>query len=78
MVRMFADRALLRKPKSATTKVEQLASGLYVPTVTEPGKVHYEVVQVGPGRMYGERLVPMEAKVGDQVIIRKGAGLEIS
>ncbi len=58
---------------------EKTASGLYLPETAKEKPQQGEVLAVGPGRFDedGKKRIPMEVKVGDQVLFAKYGGTEI-
>jgi chaperonin GroES len=70
----LADR-LVVKP---TQKGEMTKSGIYLPDTAKEKPQEGEVVAVGPGRVTEDgKRIPMDLKVGDQVIYSKYGGSEI-
>jgi chaperonin GroES len=70
----LADR-LVVKP---TQKGEMTKSGIYLPDTAKEKPQEGEVVAVGPGRVTDDgKRIPMDLKVGDQVIYSKYGGSEI-
>jgi chaperonin GroES len=60
---------------------EKTAGGLYIPqkaTSNQRDAILAKVLDIGPGRTseYGARIMP-EAKVGDYVLLARGAGVEV-
>ncbi|MBQ0145422.1 MAG: co-chaperone GroES [Bacteroidales bacterium] len=70
MIKPLADRVLIQ-PKEAETKT---ASGLFIPDTAKEKPQEGKVIAVGPGK----KDVPMEVKVGDEVLYGKYSGTEIT
>lgn len=64
--RPILDRVVFVKPKD-----ERVISGIVIPKMFDDQE-EVEVVAVGPGKYDGQgRLIPMEVKVGDRVLVNK-------
>ena len=69
----LADRVVVKMVEmEETTK-----SGIVLPGSAKEKPQVAEVVAVGPGAVVDGKLVPMELKVGDKVILSKYAGTEV-
>ncbi|MBQ7678524.1 MAG: co-chaperone GroES [Butyrivibrio sp.] len=69
----LADRVVLKQlAAEETTK-----SGIVLPGKEKEKPQQAEVLAVGPGKVVDGEKVPMEVKVGDQVIYSKYAGTEV-
>ena len=55
-------------------EAEAMRGGLYIPDTAKEKPTQGEVIAVGPGRFEKGTRVPMELKVGDQVIYGKYSG----
>ena len=55
-------------------EAETMRGGLYIPDTAKEKPTQGEVLAVGPGRVEKGTRVPMELKVGDQVIYGKYSG----
>ncbi len=55
-------------------EMESMRGGLYIPDTAKEKPTQGEVIAVGPGRIEKGTRVPMELKVGDQVIYGKYSG----
>jgi len=55
-------------------EAEAMRGGLYIPDTAKEKPTQGEVIAVGPGRFEKGARVPMELKVGDQVIYGKYSG----
>ena len=64
------DRAVILPAEEA----ESRRGPLYIPDTAKEKPTHGEVLAVGPGRVEKGERVPMEVKVGDQVIYGKYSG----
>ena len=58
-------------------EAESMRGGLYIPDTAKEKPTQGEVIAVGPGRFEKGARVPMEVKVGDQVIYGKYSGTEV-
>ncbi len=56
---------------------EKTASGIILPSQAKEKPQQAEVIAVGPGGTVDGKTVPMEVKVGDQVIYSKYAGTDV-
>ncbi len=74
-IRPLADRVLV-KPSAETEA--KTTGGIIIPDTAKEKPFRGEVVRVGPGRMdENGKLLPMNVKVGDQVLYSKYGGNEI-
>jgi chaperonin GroES len=72
MIKPLSDRVLLKMVEAEdTTK-----SGIILAASKEKPEIA-EVIAVGPGVVIDGKLIPMEVKVNDKVIIAKYAGTEV-
>lgn len=72
MIKPLSDRVLLKMVEAEdTTK-----SGIILAASKEKPEIA-EVIAVGPGSVIDGKLIPMEVKVNDKVIIAKYAGTEV-
>lgn len=72
MIKPLSDRVLLKMVEAEdTTK-----SGIILAASKEKPEIA-EVVAVGPGAVIDGKVIPMEVKVNDKVIIAKYAGTEV-
>ena len=75
MIKPLADRVLI-EPAPAEEKTE---SGLYIPDNAKEKPMQGKVIAVGPGKKdENGKAIPMEIKVGDQVLYGKYSGTEVS
>ena len=75
-IKPIADRVVVE----AAPAEEKTASGLYIPDTAKEKPQRGTVVAVGPGK-YAEltcNLIPMNVKVGDEVLYGKYAGQEVT
>ena len=73
--RAVADRVLI-EPAPAE---EKTVSGLYIPDNAKEKPMQGKVIAVGPGKKdENGKSIPMEIKVGDQVLYGKYSGTEVS
>ncbi|HEX5387608.1 MAG TPA: co-chaperone GroES [Gemmatimonadales bacterium] len=59
---------------SPTEETEAMRGGLYIPDTAKEKPTQGRVIAVGPGRYEKGARVPMEVKVGDEVIYGKYSG----
>lgn len=72
-IKPLSDRVVVRMLESEeTTK-----SGIVLPGSAKEKPQEAEVVAIGPGAVVDGKLVPMEVKVGDKVLMSKYAGTEV-
>ena len=72
MIKPLSDRVLLKMVEAEdTTK-----SGIILAASKEKTEIA-EVVAVGPGAVVDGKVIPLEVKVNDKVIIAKYAGTEV-
>ena len=69
-IQPLEDRVVIR-PADET---ESMRGGLYIPDTAKEKPTQGEILAVGPGRFEKGERVPMELKVGDQVIYGKYSG----
>lgn len=73
-IRPLSDRVLVKRvPHEETT-----TGGIIIPDVAKEKGQTGEILAVGEGRSDGERMLPMQVKVGDVVFFGKYAGTEVS
>lgn len=71
-MRPLADRVVVRRE----AEIEKTASGLYIPEVGKEKPANGVVVAIGAGTYRGDKLVPLDVKVGDKILFGKYAGTE--
>jgi chaperonin GroES len=74
MLRPLHDRVVIRR----TEEKDQMVGGLYIPDTAREKPQQGEVIAVGDGRILedGTR-VPVDLRVGDQVLFGKYSGTEV-
>ena len=73
-VRPLADRILIRRIEEK----ESVRGGIIIPDTAKEKPQEGEVVAVGPGRKTEEgKLVPMDLKKGDRILIGKYSGTDV-
>ena len=73
-IRPLHDRILVKRLEGE----DKTAGGLYIPDTAKEKPTQGEVIAVGPGRFEKGARIPMELKVGDQVIYGKYSGTPYS
>jgi len=73
-IRPLADRLLVR-PLEAEEKTK---GGIVIPDTAKEKPQEGKVVAVGSGKRIGDKIVPLEVKVGDKVLYVKYSGTEIT
>jgi chaperonin GroES len=69
-IQPLEDRVVILPAEEA----ESMRGGLYIPDTAKEKPTQGEVVAVGPGRVEKGTRVPMDIKIGDQVIYGKYSG----
>jgi chaperonin GroES len=69
-IQPLEDRVVIAPAEEA----EAMRGGLYIPDTAKEKPTQGEVIAVGPGRYEKGERIPMELKVGDQVIYGKYSG----
>ncbi len=72
-IQPLGDRVVV-KPLEAE---ERTKGGIVIPDTAKEKPQEGEVIAVGSGRREGDKVVPLEIKVGDRVLYGKYAGTEI-
>jgi chaperonin GroES len=57
---------------------EEKKSGIIIPDTAKEKPLEAEVVEVGKGRIEGDKVIPLEVKKGDKVLIGKFGGTEVT
>lgn len=71
----LGDRVVVR-PSAAEEKTK---GGIIVPDTAKEKPVWGEIIAVGPGKISDEgKVIPVEVKVGDQVLYGKYSGTEVT
>jgi len=68
------DRVLLRRLEEQEVK----ESGIIIPDTAKEKPLEAEVIEVGKGRIEGDKVIPLEVKKGDKVLIGKFGGTEVT
>ena len=68
------DRVLLRRLEEQGVK----ESGIIIPDTAKEKPLEAEVIEVGKGRIEGDKVIPLEVKKGDKVLIGKFGGTEVT
>ncbi len=68
------DRVLLRRLEEQEVK----KSGIIIPDTAKEKSLEAEVVEVGKGRIEEDKVIPLEVKKGDKVLIGKFGGTEVT
>ncbi len=68
------DRVLLRRVEEQEVK----ESGIIIPDTAKEKPLEAEVIEVGKGRIEGDKVIPLEVKKGDKVLIGKFGGTEVT
>lgn len=72
-IKPLEDRIVIKQVEAEQTT----ASGLVIPDTAKEKPQEGEVVAVGPGRMSGDKRVPLDVSVGDRVLYSKYGGTEV-
>jgi chaperonin GroES len=73
-IQPLEDRVVIAPAEEA----EAMRGGLYIPDTAKEKPQQGEILSVGPGRYEEGKRVPMELKVGDNVLYGKYSGTEIT
>jgi chaperonin GroES len=68
------DRVLLKRLEEQ----EVVKGGIIIPDTAKEKPLEAEVIAVGKGRIDGDKVVPLEVKAGDKVLIGKFSGTEVT
>ncbi len=68
------DRVLLKRSEEK----EKKKGGIIIPDTAKEKPLEAEVVEVGKGRIEGDKVIPLEVKKGDRVLIGKFSGTEVA
>ncbi|MFO7866699.1 MAG: co-chaperone GroES [Candidatus Aminicenantes bacterium] len=68
------DRVLLKRQEEKETK----KGGIIIPDTAKEKPLEAEVVETGKGRVEGDKVIPLEVKKGDRVLIGKFSGTEVA
>ena len=72
-IKPLEDRIVIKQVEAEQTT----ASGLVIPDTAKEKPQEGEVVAVGPGKMAGDKRVPLDVSVGDRVLYSKYGGTEV-
>ena len=72
-IQPLGDRVIV-KPLEAEEKTK---GGIVIPDTAKERPQEGEVIAVGPGKREGDKVIPLEVKVGDRVLYGKYSGTEI-
>lgn len=68
------DRVLLKRLEEKETK----KGGIIIPDTAKEKPLEAEVMEVGKGRIEGDKVIPLEIKKGDKVLVGKFSGIEVT
>jgi len=68
------DRVLLKRLEEREVK----KGGIIIPDTAKEKPQEAEVIEVGKGRIEGDKISPLEVKKGDRVLIGKFSGTEVT
>ncbi len=68
------DRVLLKRSEEQ----EVVKGGIIIPDTAKEKPLEAEVIAVGKGRIESDKVVALEVKVGDKVLIGKFSGTEVT
>lgn len=72
-IKPLGDRVVIKQLKAE----EKTASGIFIPESAQEKPETAEVIAVGPGKKDGDKIAPMEVKVGDKVLYSKYSGTTV-
>lgn len=72
-IRPLQDRILVRRAAAE----EKSPGGIIIPDQGKEKPVKGEVIATGNGKVWNDRIVPLDVKVGDHVLFTKYAGTEV-
>jgi chaperonin GroES len=73
-VKPLYDRVLLKRLEEQ----EVVKGGIIIPDTAKEKPLEAKVIAVGKGRIEGDKVIPLEVKVGDKVLIGKFSGTEVT
>jgi chaperonin GroES len=68
------DRVLLKRLEEQ----EVVKGGIIIPDTAKEKPLEAEVIAVGKGRIDGDKIIPLEIKAGDRVLIGKFSGTDVT
>ena len=72
-IKPLSDHILVQRVESLSQK-----GGIFIPESAKEKPQEAKVIAVGPGKVEDGKRVPLEVKVGDNVLITKYSGTEIT
>jgi chaperonin GroES len=73
-VRPLHDRLLVRRMEEKET----VQGGIIIPDTAKEKPLEADVIAVGKGRIEGDKVIPLEVKKGDRVLIGKFSGTDVT
>ncbi len=73
-VKPLYDRVLLKRLEEQ----EVVKGGIIIPDTAKEKPLEAKVIAVGKGRIEGDKVVPLEVKAGDKVLIGKFSGTDVT
>jgi chaperonin GroES len=73
-VKPLYDRVLLKRLEEQ----EVVKGGIIIPDTAKEKPLEAKVIAVGKGRIEGDKLIPLEVKAGDRVLIGKFSGTDVT
>ena len=73
-VKPLYDRVLLKRLEEQ----EVVKGGIIIPDTAKEKPLEAKVIAVGKGRIEGDKLIPLEVKAGDKVLIGKFSGTDVT
>jgi len=68
------DRVLLKRHEEK----EVVKGGIIIPDTAREKPLEADVIAVGKGRIEGDKIIPLEIKAGDRVLIGKFSGTDVT
>jgi len=68
------DRVLLKRLEEKEVK----KGGIIIPDTAKEKPQEAKVIEVGKGRIEGEKIIPLDVKKGDRVLIGKFSGTDVT
>ncbi len=68
------DRVLLKRLEEQ----EVVKGGIIIPDTAKEKPLEAKVIAVGKGRIEGDKVIPLEVKAGDRVLIGKFSGTDVT
>ncbi len=68
------DRVLLKRLEEQ----EVVKGGIIIPDTAKEKPLEADVIAVGKGRIEGDKVIPLEVKKGDRVLIGKFSGTDVT